>query len=297
MRRLVSGPVALLPGQRAPGFSVYSLPQLFRCLTVVSEALPPANLSNRAESNLRQYYSGFDNPITRAMLSVIVPVFNEVTTVIEVLEAVNATPFSKEIIVVDDGSNDGTTALLGQLHGRTGFANVTCLFSKVNSGKGAAIRKALPRVRGDFVVIQDADLEYSPADYAALLRPLLSGVADVVLGSRFHRGIDWQYPIHFLSNRILNLCFNLRTGKRLTDVETGMKAFRRENIVPLPLVEDHFGFEIEVLCRSIAAGHRVHEVPIQYQRRSYADGKKCTLKYQLAAVAQLMRYARPATVV
>lgn len=227
------------------------------------------------------------------MLSVIVPVFNEATTIIQVIEAVSATSFSKEILVVDDGSTDGTTGLLRQLHDRTGFANVTCLFSKGNSGKGAAIRKALPRARGDFVVIQDADLEYFPTDYAVLMQPLFDGAADVVLGSRFLNVIDWQYPFHFLSNKFLNFCFNRLTGQHLTDVETGLKAFRRKNIAEMQLLEDHFGFEIEVLGRSIQAGHRVQEVAIHYRRRRYADGKKCTLKYQLEAIPQLLRYARP----
>jgi glycosyltransferase involved in cell wall biosynthesis len=220
---------------------------------------------------------------------VVIPCFNEVGTVARVVEQVLASPWVAEIVVVDDGSTDGTREVLAGL----ADPRVRVLLQPQNRGKGAALRRGFAEAGADYVVVQDADLEYSPEEYEALLEPLERGVADVVYGSRFissapHRVL---YYWHFVGNRFLTTLSNMFTNLNLTDMETCYKVFRREVIQSIRIEEDRFGFEPEVTAK-VAAGHawRVYELGIGYNGRTYAEGKKigwrdgvragwCILKY------------------
>ncbi len=208
-------------------------------------------------------------------LSIVIPCYNEVHTLMDVLARVEAAPIelTKDIVIVDDGSTDGTRALLETLRSR-----YTVIFQEKNRGKGAALRTGFVAARGDFVVIQDADLEYNPNDYPKLLAPLISGVADVVYGSRFsgsgpHRVLFFW---HMMGNRFLTLLSNAFSNVNLTDMETGYKAFRRDALTPLlpHLKADRFGFEPEITAWVAHSGLRMYEVGISYQGRTYAEGKK-----------------------
>jgi glycosyltransferase involved in cell wall biosynthesis len=228
-------------------------------------------------------------PDPRPCLSVVIPCFNEVGTVARVVEQVLASPWVAEVVVVDDGSTDGTREVLAEL----AHPRVRVLFQPRNFGKGAALRRGFAEAGADYVVVQDADLEYSPEEYGALLEPLERGVADVVYGSRFissapHRVL---YYWHFVGNRFLTTLSNMFTNLNLTDMETCYKVFRREVIQSIRIEEDRFGFEPEVTAK-VAARHewRVYELGIGYNGRTYAEGKKigwrdgvragwCILKY------------------
>ncbi|MCK4414537.1 MAG: glycosyltransferase family 2 protein [Candidatus Eisenbacteria sp.] len=204
-------------------------------------------------------------------LSVIIPVYNEVATIEEILRRVAAVPREKEILVVDDGSGDGTPALLE----RCRLPEMRLFNHPRNRGKGAAIRTALPHVSGDFVIIQDADLEYDPADYAKLLAPLERGEADVVYGSRFlGRGHHASSRWHYFVNRTLTQLSNLFTGLRLTDMETCYKAFRAELLRGLDLVSEGFEIEPEMTAKAARRGARFREVAISYRGRASHEGKK-----------------------
>jgi len=220
------------------------------------------------------------------LLSVIVPVYNEAATIERILERVTGAPFEKEVLVVDDGSTDGTRDVLRDRDGRDG---VRVLWSDRNRGKGAALRRAIPETRGDVVVFQDADLEYDPRDYAPLLEPILRHGADAVYGSRFlgpHRVfLFW----HYAANRFLTLLTNVLFDTNLTDMETGAKAFRGEVLRGLRLTADRFDIEPEVTARLFQEGRRVFEVPITYSGRGYAEGKKIGWRDGVAAVARLLR--------
>jgi len=205
-------------------------------------------------------------------LSVVIPVFNERATVLELIGRVQAVPIEKEIIVVDDGSTDGTRALLEEL-ARSGA--VCVFFQDRNRGKGAALRRGFREARGDFVLMQDADLEYDPQDYPRLLEPLERGAADVVYGSRFlGPPAPGRRAWHTAGNRALTAFSNFLTGLRLTDVWTCYKVFRRDLLLELDLREDRFGFEPEVTARLARRRARLVEVPIGYCGRSFAEGKK-----------------------
>jgi glycosyltransferase involved in cell wall biosynthesis len=223
-------------------------------------------------------------------LSIIIPCYNEAATIVGLVEAVRAAPYpDKEIIVVDDGSTDGTRErLAGELKDRIDRV----ILHEVNRGKGAALRTGIQAATGELVVIQDADLEYDPNEYGRLLAPIIEGRADVVFGSRFmgaepHRVL---YFWHRMGNGLLTLLSNMLTNLNLTDMETCYKAFRREVIQAIHLEEDRFGFEPEVTAKIAKGGYRVYEVGISYYGRTYAEGKKIGYKDGLRAIYCILKY-------
>ena len=225
-------------------------------------------------------------------LSVVIPVFNEAATIETLLERVWQTRLAEEVIVVDDGSTDGTRDVLLSLAGRPGLK---ILHHARNRGKGAALRSAFPHVTGDAVLIQDADLEYDPADYALLLRPLIEGRADVVFGTRFGGGRGAMSRWRYAGNRFLTWLSNRFTGLRLSDMETGYKAFRREVLDRLApgLRERGFGIEPEFVARLTAMpGMRIVELPITYRPRRWVEGKKIGWRDGLRAVWCIVKYGR-----
>lgn len=220
-------------------------------------------------------------------LSIVIPVYNERPTLATVIERVLAQPFDKEIILVDDCSTDGTRQLLQQ----TPWPDtVRVLYHNINRGKGAAIRTALEHVRGDVVIIQDADLEYNPSDYATLLRPIEDGHADVVYGSRFlgiHRAFLFY---HYLGNKLLTFVTNVLYNNMLTDMETGYKAFRTPVLKSIQWRSNRFDFEPEITAKVLRRGYKIYEVPIYYAGRDYSEGKKITWRDGIAALLALVRY-------
>jgi glycosyltransferase involved in cell wall biosynthesis len=221
-------------------------------------------------------------------LSVVVPVYNERATVLDVIEAVKAAPFRKELIVVDDGSTDGTREVLADLADPA----VRVLFHDRNRGKGAALRTGFGRATGDIVVVQDADLEYDPGEHGKLIRPILDDKADVVYGSRFAGGEAHRVLFfwHMVGNRFLTLLSNMLTNLNLTDMETGSKAFRRGLLDRLVLEEDRFGFEPEFTAKVARLRCRVFEVGVSYAGRTYAEGKKITWKDGVSALRCIITY-------
>lgn len=227
--------------------------------------------------------SGDGLPWDRVVLTVLVPVFNERATLEPLLRRVRSSPLALEVIVVDDGSTDGTRDLYPALQ-EAGLIDVLVL-QPANRGKGAALRAGLERATGDVVVVQDADLEYDPAEYPVLLEPLLAGRADAVFGSRFQGGPHRVlYFWHSVGNRVLTLLSNVFTDLNLTDMETCYKLIRRELFQSLPLRSNRFGFEPEVTARLAQAGARIYEVPISYHGRSYAEGKKIGWRDGVSAI-------------
>jgi len=221
-------------------------------------------------------------------LSVVIPVYNEMRTLPQLLERVNTVPLDKEIILVDDGSKDGSRDYLDTLREKPGYRIV---FQPHNMGKGAALREGFRQATGDVVIVQDADLEYDPAEYPTLVQPILDGKADVVYGSRFaggpHRVL---YFWHSVGNKCLTLISNMLTDINLTDMETCYKVFRREVIQSLPLESNRFGFEPEVTVKIARAGYRIFEVPISYNGRTYEEGKHIGLKDAFEALWVLLKY-------
>jgi len=230
-------------------------------------------------------------------LSVVIPVFNERHTIEEIVRRVRAVPIEKEILVVDDGSRDGTREILERLassgtdSGAPG-TDLRVLFQDRNRGKGAALRRGFQAARGEIVIVQDADLEYDPMDFHQLLEPIDRGVADVVYGSRFlggpHRVLFFW---HYVGNKFLTTLSDMATNLNLTDVWTCYKAFRRGVLEQLDLCEDGFGFEQEVTCKVAAEGWRVYEVPISYFGRTYAEGKKITWRDGFRGLWCVLRYS------
>jgi len=230
-------------------------------------------------------------------LSVVMPVYNERVTLRQIVERVLAVPMEIELLCVDDGSRDGSREILAEL-GQT-HPRVRVLLQPQNQGKGAALRRGIQEATGDFVLIQDADLEYDPADYPGLLAPLIQGKADVVYGSRFMGGAPHRvlYFWHSVGNWILTLLSNMLTNLNLTDMETCYKDFRREVIQSIRLEENRFGFEPEVTVKVAKRRLRVYEVGISYSGRTYEEGKKVGWKDGLRALWCLLKYSMKEPVV
>jgi len=224
-------------------------------------------------------------------LSVVVPVYNEKQTVLQILERIDKTPYNKEIVVIDDHSTDGTREILQQLEAAKQFPCMRVQYHAVNQGKGAALRTGFRAAAGDIVIVQDADLEYDPSEYGVLIQPIIAGLADVVYGSRFlsgpHRVLFFW---HSLGNKVLTLLSNMCTDLNLTDMETGYKAFRRELLNRVTIEENRFGFEPEITAKIAKLHCRLYEVPISYFGRDYSEGKKITWKDGVSALYCILKY-------
>ena len=222
-------------------------------------------------------------------LSIVIPVYNEERTIREIVARVSRLPVPKEIIIVDDASTDGTRNVLASLAKLPG---VSVVLKAQNEGKGAAVRTGFGRAQGSVVVVQDADLEYDPRDILPLLGPLVAGEADAVFGSRFLGDVPRDPSfVHRLGNSLLTWASNALTGLSLTDMETCYKAFRREALLGLSLKQNRFGFEPEITAKLARRKCRIREVPIGYQARGYAEGKKIGLKDAFNAFWCIARYA------
>jgi glycosyltransferase involved in cell wall biosynthesis len=221
-------------------------------------------------------------------LTVIIPVYNESNTIEEIIQRVKRMQTANEILIVDDGSTDGTRAVLAELDGKDG---VRVIFKEKNEGKGSAVRTGIQAARGDILLIQDADLEYDPREYPNLLRPIQENIADVVYGSRFLGGA--RRPILFLNmvaNKILTLVTNILYNNILTDMETGYKVFRREVVAGMKLRANRFDFEPEFTAKILKRKVRVYEVPISFNPRDYSEGKKITAWDAFEAMWALIKY-------
>jgi glycosyltransferase involved in cell wall biosynthesis len=220
-------------------------------------------------------------------ISVVIPVYNEAVTVGQVIRRVLECGFDAEVIVVDDASTDGTREYLKNFE----HPQVHCFYHSTNRGKGAALRLGFAAARNPFVIVQDADLEYDPRDYRNVLEPLVDGRADMVYGSRFLGGphrvlLFW----HYMANRLVTLLSNVFSDLNLTDMETGMKAFRRDKLTALRLSANRFTFEPEITSKAARAGWRIYEVPISYSGRTYEEGKKIGWRDALAAICAIIYY-------
>ena len=254
-----------------------------------------------ADERLRWLHQLLGEPACRQMgiypipegfkLSVVIPVYNEERWIVEVIRRVDAVQIPKEIIVVDDCSKDRTREILRDLEPRYGLR---LFFQEHNQGKGAALREGFRHCTGDVILVQDADLEYDPAEYPKLLQPILENRADVVYGSRFigdsHRVL---YFWHWVANKALTLLSNMFTNLNLTDMETCYKVFRREVLKDIALKSNRFGFEPEItakIARRRSPPWRIYEVPISYDGRTYEEGKKIGLKDAFSALYCILRY-------
>jgi len=221
-------------------------------------------------------------------LTIIIPVYNEANTISTIVKRVMDVNYNKEIIIVDDASTDGTKDILYDFVKQT---EVKVLYHKTNRGKGAAIQTATKEISGKIIIIQDADLEYDPADYPKLLQPILDGKADVVYGSRFLGGphrvlLFW----HYFGNTLLTLLSNIMTNLNLTDMETGYKAFKSSVIQNITLTSNRFGFEPEITAKIAHGNYKIYEVPISYSGRDYSEGKKIGWKDGIAAFYFILKY-------
>ncbi len=221
-------------------------------------------------------------------LTVVIPVYNEVHNIREIIKRVQATKLAKEIIVVDDGSKDDTREILDALNGK---GKIRVILHEKNQGKGAAVVTGMKAAKGDVILIQDADLEYDPRDYPALLLPIQENRADVVYGSRF-LGAPRRVAMfwHQVANQLLTLMTNILYDSILTDMETGYKVFRREVIKDIRIRSQRFNFEPEFTAKILKRKFRIYEVPISFNPRDYSDGKKIRLRDAFEAVWALIRY-------
>jgi glycosyltransferase involved in cell wall biosynthesis len=226
-------------------------------------------------------------PLEDPLLSVVMPVYNEKATVEEIIDRVRAVPVRIELIAVDDCSKDGSREILERLSREKGF---TLLKQEKNQGKGAAVRRGIEAATGDVIIVQDADLEYSPEEYPELLDLIVKGKADAVFGSRFigrHRCFLFT---HYLANLFLNLVTNVLYNTTMTDMETCFKAIRADVLKGIPLKSDRFGIEPEITAKLFKRNARVYEVPITYEGRDYSEGKKITWKDGFPALWTLIKY-------
>jgi glycosyltransferase involved in cell wall biosynthesis len=230
---------------------------------------------------------------TEPCLSVVIPCYNEEGTVAALIDRVLASPWTAEVVVVDDGSTDGSRKVLEDLVGQPGYERVRVFHQGHNQGKGAALRRGFAEARDRYVIVQDADLEYDPAEYGSLVKPLLDDQADVVYGSRFLAGQPHRvlYYWHSVGNRFLTTLSNMFTNLNLTDMETCYKVFRREVIQSIEIEEDRFGFEPEVTAKVARGGWRVYELGIGYAGRTYDDGKKIGWRDGVRAVVCIVKYS------
>jgi len=230
---------------------------------------------------------GRATPLTDPLLTVVMPVYNESATLEEMVERVLAVPVRLELIAVDDASSDGSREILARLAQQRGFK---VLLQDRNRGKGAAVRRGIDEAGGDVIVVQDADLEYSPEEFPELIDLIVKGKADAVYGSRFlgrHRCFLFT---HYLANLFLNLVTNVLYNTTMTDMETCYKAVRADVLKSLPLRSDRFGIEPEITAKLFKRGARVYEVPITYEGRDYAEGKKITWRDGFPALWALVKY-------
>ncbi len=230
------------------------------------------------------------DPVAPSGLSVVVPVYNERTTLREIISRIRATKLVRQIVMVDDGSSDGTRELLKELE-QEQHPDLQIVFHPENMGKGAAVRTGIRHATGDLVLIQDADLEYDPRDYPALLGPILEGRADVVYGSRFlggpHRVLFFW---HYVVNRFLTFLSNVFTNLNLTDMEVGYKVFRRSVLEGIEIKSNRFDFEPEITAKVAKKRVRIYEVPISYAGRTYEEGKKIGAIDGLQALWTIVKY-------
>ena len=244
-----------------------------------------------------------DNPQNTAILSIVIPVYNERDTwkvLLQRVEQVQLAGIAKQIILVDDGSSDGTRAQLEEFAGKAqdlppfpqaGQTGFKVVFHAKNQGKGAALRTGFAAATGDVVIIQDADLEYDPSDYPSLAAPIIEGRADVVYGSRFRNGRPPNtYWKNYAANRLLTAFSNLLTGLKITDMETCYKVFRRPLLQSINLQQNRFGFEPEITAKIAATGARIEEIAISYVGRTHSEGKKIGWKDGLKALWCIVKY-------
>jgi glycosyltransferase involved in cell wall biosynthesis len=224
----------------------------------------------------------------RPVLSIVIPAYNEYKTILQIIDSVRQLDIDKQIIVVDDGSTDGTRELLGAL---SPSADLEVFLHEVNQGKGAALQTGFRLAEGEIVIVQDADLEYNPQDILKVIEPILQKQADVVYGSRYlennHQNSSW---IHRLGNWLLTQISNTANGQRLTDMETCYKAVRRDILEQLTIEQQRFGFEPELTSKLARRGQKILEVPVRYHARSWSEGKKIGVRDLIATVYCIFRY-------